>query len=103
MNYPVAQVKTHDNIWLSGLFLGAENSKIVFLHTHGTASNFYEEYFVEVLAKKLTRDGVSILSANNRGAGAYDPWQKIGASVELFEDCLIDIDAWIEFVLEKGY
>src|SRR3989344_2068099 len=103
MEYPIVQVKTPDDIWLFGLFLQSEGSKTIFLHTHGTASNFYEEYFIETLAKQLVASGISLLSANNRGAGTYDPWQKIGASVELFEDCLVDLDTWIEFVLEKGY
>jgi pimeloyl-ACP methyl ester carboxylesterase len=103
MEYPITQVKTSDDVWLYGLFIPAENSKILFLHTHGTASNFYEEYFVEVLAKDLNKNGISLLSVNNRGAGAYDPWQKIGAAVEKFEDCLTDLDAWVEFALAKGF
>ncbi len=101
--YPIVQVRTSDNLWLYGLLLEATDSKTIFLHTHGTASNFYEEYFVEVFSKKFVTNGVSLLSANNRGAYVYDAYQKSGAVVEQFEDCLIDFDAWIEFILEKGY
>ncbi|MEK9185456.1 MAG: DUF1749 domain-containing protein [Patescibacteria group bacterium] len=73
------------------------------MNIHGTASNFYEEYFIEVLTGKLAQQGVSMLSTNNRGTGVYDAWQGNGAAVEIFSDCLIDINSWIEFALEQGY
>ncbi len=103
MNYPIERIKTSDGIWLHALHLRADKSKTVFLHIHGTASNFYEEYFIEVLAKDLLGNGVSMLSTNNRGEGVYNAWQGNGAAVEKFEDCIIDIDAWVEFVLKEGY
>jgi pimeloyl-ACP methyl ester carboxylesterase len=103
MNYPIVQIKTPDNLWLHALHLHAPNSKTIFLNIHGTASNFYEEYFIEVLTEKLAYQGISMLSTNNRGTGVYDAWQGNGAAVEKFSDCLIDIDSWIEFALEQGY
>jgi alpha-beta hydrolase superfamily lysophospholipase len=103
MKYPIVQVKTQDGLLLYGLCLHAPGSDTVLINIHGTAGNFYEEYFIEVLVGKLLKVGVSILSVNNRGAGVYDPYQKTGAAVEKFEDCLVDIDTWIEFALEKGY
>ena len=103
MSYPIVQIKTSDNLWFHALHLHAPNSKIVFLNIHGTASNFYEEYFIEVLTGKLAQQGVSMLSTNNRGTGVYDAWQGNGAAVEIFSDCLIDINSWIEFALEQGY
>ncbi len=103
MDYPIERIKTPDGIWLHALHLRADKSKTVFLNIHGTASNFYEEYFVEVLTKRLSESGMSMLSTNNRGVGVYDAWQGNGAAVEKFEDCIIDIDAWVEFALEEGY
>lgn len=103
MNYPIVQIKTSDNLWLHALHLRAQNSKTIFLNIHGTASNFYEEYFIEVLTEKLASRGISMLSTNNRGTGVYDAWQGNGAAVEKFSDCLIDIDSWIEFCLKEGY
>ena len=103
MNYPIVQVKTKDGLYLHGLFLKSKEKDTVFINIHGTASNFYENYFIEVLAGTLLEGGVSVLFTNNRGSGVYDPYQKSGAAVEKFEDCLIDIDAWIEFVIRQGY
>lgn len=103
MTYPILHVRTKDGIQLHGLFMEAKTPKTIFIHVHGTASNFYEEDFIEVLTEKFARAGISMLSTNNRGAGVYDAYQKTGAAVEIFEQCLIDIDAWIEFARQKGY
>ena len=103
MKYPIVQVRTRDGLWLYGLHLHADESNTVFINIHGTASNFYEEYFIEIFANTFLKEGVSILSTNNRGAGVYDAYQKSGAAVEKFEDCLTDIDAWIGFAIGEGY
>jgi alpha-beta hydrolase superfamily lysophospholipase len=103
MDYPLVQVETSDGFWLHGLYLPAKNNKIIFINIHGTASNFYEEDFIEALAKELVPKGISFLSTNNRGAGVYDAWNYKGAAVEIFEECLIDINTWIEFALIQGY
>jgi len=103
MKYPIVQIKTADNINLHGLFIESEKSQAIFIHTHGTASNFYEENFIKYLVEALVASGISLLSMNNRGAGVYDAYQKTGAAVEIFEDCLLDLDAVVEFAIEKGY
>ena len=102
IGYPIVQVKTTDSLWLHGLFLRSSKGKAVFLNVHGTASNFYEEYFIEVMSEKFLDAGISMLSTNNRGAGVYDAYQKTGAATELFEDSVIDIDTWIKFALDEG-
>jgi len=103
LNYPIVQVKTNDNIWLHGLYIPALNSKTIFINIHGTASNFYEEDFIKILAERFSEEGITLLSTNNRGTGVYDAYQKTGAAVEKFEDCLIDIDTWVKFALGKGF
>ncbi len=103
MNYPIVQIETQDNLCLYGLFLEAQNSENIFINIHGTASNFYEENFIEVFSKYFTENGISLLSTNNRGAGVYDAYQKSGAATERFEDCVIDIDAWVSLALDRGY
>ena len=103
MNYPIVQIKTSDGVWLYGLFLEASHPKALYLNIHGTASNFYEEYFIEVMTQSFLKDSISMLSVNNRGAGVYDAWQGSGAATEIFADCVLDIDAWIQFAFKKGY
>jgi len=103
MNYPVCHIKTPDNITLYGLLLESKNSKTIFLNIHGTSSNFYEEEFIKVFSEIFLKENVSLLSANNRGAGVYDAHEKTGAATEKFEDCVIDIDSWIDYLVGLGY
>ena len=103
--YQLVSVNTKDNLLLHGLL--AENlskePKSIIINIHGTASNFYEEDFIETFAKELPKTGFSVMFTNNRGAGNYNPHDKTGAAVEKFESCVLDIDAWIGFAIKKGY
>lgn len=103
MNYPIVEVKTTNSIVLHGLFLEAPKSKTVLVFVHGTASNFYENYFMEPESRTLLGMGISVLSVNNRGNEVLKAYPTGGASMEHFEDCMKDIDAWIKLAVSKGY
>ncbi len=105
--YPIVKTKTTDGIILHG-FLSepASPTKILKLHLHGTAGNFYWNEFYPHLSKSAYNLGVAYLSVNSRGAGVYEVEKGTlshGASLEKFEDCVLDIDAWIDFAAGKGY
>lgn len=102
MQYELVWVTTKDGLDLYGL-LTPEKNKRALINIHGTASNFYEEEFIANFSAELPKIGVSVLSVNNRGAYVLEAYQDSGAAVEKFEDCIIDIDAWIEFALKKGF
>jgi hypothetical protein len=78
-------------------------SKVCCIFLHGTASNFYEEKWIEVLANKLAESGVSLLSPNTSGSNAMNAYPKSGSIVEIFEDVLPDYDGWIKKLLSIGY
>lgn len=103
MSSSIINVKTPDGLCLYGLWHEVAGSKTLLLHTHGTAGNFYEENFINFLAQKLVAENISILSANNRGAGVYDAYQKSGAAVEHFEDCVTDLNSWLNWARGQGY
>jgi len=103
MQYELVWIETKDKLELYGLLKEAKTKDKILINIHGTAGNFYEEDFIANFAEELPKVGISILSTNNRGAYVYDAYQKSGAATEKFEDCLIDIDTWIEFVLNNGY
>ena len=66
---------------------------------------FWNDYFPELQATYLKLN-TSFLATNNRGSGVYEIEKGVipsGAAVEHFEDCLFDINAWIEFAISKGY
>lgn len=103
MHYPIVKITTPDNIQLFGLFTESKNKGTILINIHGTAAGFYIEEFEEFFVNTLPPKGIATLFTNNRGNFVLESWQKTGAAAEKFEDCLIDIDTWIEFALEKGY
>lgn len=103
MKYPIVQVKTRDNIYLYGLVSTPKKSDTLFINIHGTGSNFFCESFQKELFEKIEGINVDALFTNNRGSYALDSWQDTGAALEMFEDSILDIDAWIEWAKKAGY
>lgn len=103
MKYPIVNVTTPDNIKLFGFLAESDKKDTILINIHGTASAFYVEEFEGEFIERLPNLGISVLFTNNRGNHTMESWQETGAAVEKFENCLIDIDTWVEFAFEKGY
>ena len=114
MKTSLHRILTEDKIELVGLLYEPEEktSKIL-VHVHGMAGNFYENSFLDFIAKTLTDAGVAFATFNNRGTEYIKDLVKnengrkklvtIGNAFEKFEDCVIDIKAQIDFVEQKGF
>lgn len=102
---------TSDGLELAGFWADCKSDIAVF-HSHGTAGDFYTHKFIEVEGQKLSKNKISFLTANNRGHDVYADirkhkkgkvgWTQIGGGFEKFEDCLLDIDAWVKFLIKQG-
>lgn len=107
MKFPIVNVVTNDGYTLHGLFSEPrKKSQTIIIHIHGSAGNFYQSNFYPYLFKMANQLNISFLSTNNRGTGVYDIEKGTkyrGAAVEIFEECLLDIDSWIEHVVALGY
>lgn len=103
MNYPIVKVKTPDDFTLFGFLAEANKQDTILINIHGTGSCFYAEEFEDEFVERLPNLGISVLFTNNRGNYTMESWQATGCAREKFEDCLIDIDTWIQFALDKGY
>jgi pimeloyl-ACP methyl ester carboxylesterase len=107
MNFPIVKVVTQDGYILHGLLSEPQQkSDWIVIHIHGSAGNFYQSTFYPELFEMAQDLNIGFLSANNRGTGVYDietGTKPRGAAVEIFEECLMDIDSWIEFSLSKGF
>lgn len=111
MKGELVKVITADGLELKGFFSN-QKSEIAVFHSHGTAGDFYTHEFVEVEGQKLAKEKISFLTANNRGHDVYSDirkhingkveWTQIGGGFEKFEDCLYDIDAWVNFLVKRG-
>jgi len=102
-DYPIVVVETDDELPLYGVHLKAESAKTVLITIHGTASNFYENEFMEDVSESAIGKGFSVLLANDRGSDVLQNYPPKGMALEHFEDCVKDIDAWIKFALDSGY
>jgi alpha-beta hydrolase superfamily lysophospholipase len=105
---------TEDSLELVGLLYEPNSAtNKVLVHVHGMAGNFYENKFLDFIAKTLTSNGIAFFAFNNRGTefikdlykieGDRRTILRIGNAYEKFEDCLIDIGAAIDFVQSKGF
>jgi len=107
MDYPIVKVTTVDGYPLHGaLSENTKNKKNILIHFHGSAGNFYSHSYLAVLARAANQLNWAYLSTNNRGSYVYElelGTKASGAAIEIFEECLRDIDAWIEFALARGY
>ena len=61
---------TSDGLELAGFFID-KKSDLAVLHFHGTAGDFYTHKFIEVEGEKLSAEGISFLTANNRGHDTF--------------------------------
>ena len=106
------RVNTKDELRLDGLLFEPEGeAKAVVLHVHGRAGNFYANGFLDAMAENYTDAGLALLSVNTRGhdhiadfrIGKTKQTKRIGQAFEIFEDCILDIGAWVEFLKSNGY
>lgn len=109
------RIYTSDGLELHGLLYEPDQStKSVLVHVHGMGGNFYENKFLDFVAKKLTDDGFGFCVFNNRGCeflkdtyrivdGKEPEMVRVGTTYEKFEESLLDIKAFIDFVKERGF
>ena len=107
------QFKTSDDLLLPGLLFKSKGSKKVAINLHGNGSSsvFYDDNYLWQL--QLVKRGIDVLMFNNRGAHIIKKFSKIidsatvrlsyGTAYEKIKDCVLDIDAAIDFLKGQGY
>lgn len=104
MKYPLVKTMTADHLELYGILTEVEGERdAILINIHGTAGCFYIEEYTPFFVEKLPALGIATLFTNNRGSHVMEAWQKSGAALEMFELCILDIDAWIQYALNLGY
>jgi len=109
----LVRVWTEDELQLQGLYCAPRRSRDLpaVLHIHGSSSNFYRSQFLDRLADVLTDRGFAFLTGNTRGHDimnkvySKDPTatRYVGAAYEVFEECVLDVAAWIAFLWERKH
>ncbi len=110
MKQELVRINSIDEIEQPGiLYTPNENTDKIVIHVHGLNGNFYENRFLDILAKSYTDKNYAFLTFNNRGRDFITELLKgndftiIGGSLERFKDCILDIDGVVNWVKEKGY
>lgn len=105
----IVRTKTSDGFQLSALFSEAKNSKKAIIHIHGMAETPMINNYYQAMHDGYSKAGYSFLVAEHRGTGTAtefntdDGIKIVGNAYEKFEDCVFDIQAWIDFISRKGY
>lgn len=112
MKTAFCRVNTVDKLRLTGLLFEPEiGSKTGILHLHGRAGNFYGNGFLDAMADVYTKAGFAFLSVNTRAhdhiadfrIGQTEKLRRIGSAFDVFEECVFDIETWLEFFRSRGY
>lgn len=112
MRTDFCRIGTKDGLRLDGLLFEPEGeAKAAVLHIPGRAGNFYANGFLDAMARVYSDNGLALLSVNTRGhdhiadfrVGNTQEIKRIGQAFEIFEECVLDIGVWADFLKAKGY
>lgn len=102
----IIEVETSDNVALYGCWYGEKFKDTCVIITNGTCGNVFENKFLRVVGEELEKKGISFVYVHNRGAfHRLDTSNNkpIGTTYELFDDCLLDIQSYIDWAKKQGY
>ena len=101
---------TEDDLMLQGTYFDSNKKDVCILFIHGQAQSIVANEFAYKWGKYFSSNGISFLYGHNRG---YDfincmfdkngNFVYNGATFELFEDSLKDIQVWVNKIKELGY
>ncbi|MBU3922634.1 alpha/beta fold hydrolase [Patescibacteria group bacterium] len=108
------RIYTKKGLELCGLlYQPKKKTKTVIVHVHGMGGNFYENKFLDVFAKILVDNNIAFCVFNNSGSEFIKDifiktknkksFIRIGNSREKFEDCIIDIESYINFLKRNNF
>jgi pimeloyl-ACP methyl ester carboxylesterase len=109
----LVRVETADGVVLDGALwrprMAGELPVDAFLLVHGTGSNFYAPGVLETYAGQAVAGGTPVLRINTRGhdgicsnparTGSF----KGGAACERISDCVLDVPAWVNWLVGQGF
>lgn len=116
--YYLAEIVTKDKLIHQGLFYKpTKPGEKAILWIHGLSSTFYgNTKLFEAFEEYCEKEGIGFAAFNNRGHNVITGIKKIdkektkgysrmmgGAGVEVFEECIFDLDAGIAFLKKQGF
>lgn len=113
MGLHLIRAKTADGLLLDGCLQmpevqAAQVKSTAWLLIHGTGSNFYCGGVLETFAEQLARERFAVARINTRGHDiiSTSPGGRMplsgGAAFESISDCVHDVRAWIDQLIQRG-
>jgi pimeloyl-ACP methyl ester carboxylesterase len=104
------RTKTQDNIFFDGIYTQGQDSKTVIIDIHGLSWDFYTTNFYNYFYENFPKTNINYIAGETRGSYKMRLFQKEdgnyhegGGAFEIFEDSILDIEAWINKAVELGY
>jgi pimeloyl-ACP methyl ester carboxylesterase len=99
-----------DGLSFSGLLSEPTSpSDTIIIHIHGMAGDFYSNAYYSNMYEKYPTNGIAFLAGENRGTHNSTNFSTtkgsrcLGNSYEAFEECVHDIQSWINYALSLNY
>lgn len=96
------QTQTPDELFLRGLLFETVQKNKIIIHIHGMSSDLYTGDYLNYMHKTYISAGIAFLTVELRGTHLVTSFKTnkgfkiIGGAYEMFEDCIFDIQAWIQ-------
>lgn len=107
----IVKTKTEDKLHFTG-FLSEPNQKTdkIIVHAHGSSGSPYENDWYPYFHELYPKNGYSFLVGQLRGTGCMtqffqepDRYPTYGNALEIFEESVLDIEAWVKYARGLGY
>ena len=98
------------NIILRGCHYNVDDKDLCVLFIPGMAGNIIENKFIQVLGEELQKKSIGFICGHNQGSFHIVDYPtkdkdfiRKGVAFERFNDCLSDINAYIDYIINIGY
>lgn len=106
----IITTETSDCLILHGQLFESPEKENIIIHIHGMAGDLYLNSFYPAMQENYPKNGWSFLATENRGTHSITQFNttdgrciNIGNAYEKFEDCIYDIQGWINKAKGLGY
>lgn len=105
----IVTTKSTDGIEYKGLLTEASVAKGIIIHIHGMSGSIVLNDYYQPMHNKYSEAGWSFLVGEHRGTGSITQFNSdneilnLGNTFEIFDDCVHDIQGWINFAKSLGY
>lgn len=106
----IVETKNSKGIKFKGLLSSPEKkaNKII-IHIHGMGASIIDNNFYTPMHTKYIERAYSFLAIEHHGSTTIKGFKQenktvlLGNAFEIFEDCVDDIQTWVNFAMKKGY